>query len=354
VYNGGHYLKSAIRSVLAQTFNDFEFLIIDDCSTDSSSEVILSFRDDRIRLHTNEHNLGQTKSLNIGLRLARGKYVARIDADDLAYPRWLETTLGFMHKNPGCAVVGSSSTIIDTTGRVTRVFTKPTDEQEILFYYLYDNPVLHGSVLMDKEVVLRVGGYDEEFVICQDYELWSSLMRHGHNVANIPDMLVKIRTYEDSQCFRSVDRLVLESALTLARNNEVMSDAVISLESAKKIRYLFLFPEKMTRDDFREAESSFIAQYDHLKLKYQLEPSFVQAQLKGKMVKAYLKLAVAEMQTGKLSEARRITSDYLARYGIHPMVACINLASYCPRAVTSRIPGLYGVWQELAVPKHLR
>jgi len=90
VFNGGQYLRRSVQSVLDQTNRDFEFLIVDDASTDNSLELIKSFDDDCIHIYPNEENIGQAKSLNVGLKLAKGKYIARIDADDIAFPKWLE------------------------------------------------------------------------------------------------------------------------------------------------------------------------------------------------------------------------------------------------------------------------
>jgi len=199
VYNGGKYLKSSISSVLGQTFGDFEFLIIDDASTDNSLETVKSFQDERIVIHSNERNRGQTKSLNIGLTLARGKYVARIDADDGAYSKWLEILFRFMQSHPECAVVGASVAVMDATGRTKRILRKPTDPAEILFYFLYDTPVVHGSVLMRRDAILKCGGYDEAFTVAQDYALWSALMREAECILNVPDVLTNIRHYQDTR-----------------------------------------------------------------------------------------------------------------------------------------------------------
>src|SRR3990167_9325600 len=107
VYNGKKYLKEAIESVLNQTFRDFEFLIIDDGSTDKSAEIIKSFNDARIRLERNVTNLGLIKTLNNGLTLSRGKYIARMDCDDISLPKRLSVQVNFMEKHPEIGICGS-------------------------------------------------------------------------------------------------------------------------------------------------------------------------------------------------------------------------------------------------------
>src|SRR3990172_12675648 len=159
VYNGGDYLRLSIESILAQTYRDFEFLIINDCSTDNSMETISSFNDERIVLHTNAFNMGQTKSLNIGLRMARGKYIVINDADDLSLPQRIEKQLDFILKHPEYVVVGTSSFIMDRSGTIKRVFRKPTDQRQIFLGILSDTPLIHGSIIMVKEVILAHGGY---------------------------------------------------------------------------------------------------------------------------------------------------------------------------------------------------
>ena len=113
VYNGEKYLREAIGSILNQTFNDFEFLIINDSSTDSTREIILSYDDTRIRLEDNEKNIGLTHSLNKGLRLAKGKYVARMDADDISLPDRLEKQLAVIENNTDVSIVACWIDIID-------------------------------------------------------------------------------------------------------------------------------------------------------------------------------------------------------------------------------------------------
>ena len=212
VYNAAAYIEDTICSILAQTFKKFEFLIIDDCSTDQSLNIIRSFSDSRIVVHSNEANLGQTKSLNVGLKLASGKYVAINDADDLSLPGRLEKELFFLERHPEYVVVGASSFIMNKEGRVFRRFIKTADEKKAAMAILYDTPVIHGSVMMRREAVLAQGGYCEEMKICQDYELWSRLIANGCRIANLPEILVTVRFFSESISFRENERQLYENA----------------------------------------------------------------------------------------------------------------------------------------------
>src|SRR3989344_8977423 len=109
VYNDSRFLKSAIESILNQTFSDFEFLVINDASTDNTAEIINSFSDPRLKTITNSHNLGLTKSLNIGLKEAQGKYIARLDADDISLPDRLKIQHDFMESHPDIALSGTDA-----------------------------------------------------------------------------------------------------------------------------------------------------------------------------------------------------------------------------------------------------
>src|SRR4030067_3671747 len=162
VYNGDEYLRSSVQSVLNQTYKDVEFLIINDCSTDDSVKTLESFNDKRIIIYNNEENIGQTKSLNVGLKLARGKYVARMDADDMAFPMWLEKLIRCFSYYPDYAAIGSAAIVIDENGKKKEIRTSPTNLHEILLRIFCAPPMNHVSVLLNKDMILENGGRSEE------------------------------------------------------------------------------------------------------------------------------------------------------------------------------------------------
>lgn len=179
VYNGERYLREAIESILRQTFTDFEFLIIDDGSTDASRSIVLSYDDPRIRLVVNETNIGLTKSLNKGLDLARGEYVARMDADDVSMPERLGRQVDFMDDNPGVWLLGSCSEFIDSTGTTCRRNSSRLTREELYYRLNFGNVFPHSSVMFRRREVMTIGGYDESFRRSQDYELWSRISSFG-------------------------------------------------------------------------------------------------------------------------------------------------------------------------------
>ncbi len=198
VYNGEKYLSEAIESILNQTYSNFEFLIIDDGSTDSTRQIILSYDDYRIRLIENDSNIGLTESLNKGIDFARGKYIARMDADDISMPERLEKQVDFMESHEDVAVCGSWAIIIDEKGKAYDSFKNPEHSIEIeaaLFFY---NPIAHPTVLMKKGIVNFVGNYDSFFLKTQDYDLWIRLFLTGYSFYNLQETLLIYRNHKQN------------------------------------------------------------------------------------------------------------------------------------------------------------
>lgn len=351
VYNGGAFLRPTMETILGQTYRDFEFLIINDCSTDDSLETIRSFADPRIRVHTNPVNMGQTKSLNVGLRLARGKYVVVNDADDYSLPKRIETQLDFITKNPEYPVVGTSCYIMDREGKILRTFLRPTDPREIQMQFLSDTPMTHGSVIMQKDAILAMGGYNEEFRIIQDYELWSSLMRKGARVMNIPDILVVIRTFADSISFTERDAQTLENGRTIRANVEAMTGLTISLAVAVRQRHFFVAPERLSRDEFEQAEQLFTREYEGLRAEIHPGQTYVREDLANRLVKPYVKLAIWKSQNGKPREARGMALRYMRRYGYKRLPLLVWALSYLGASSLGQAIRFYETRQRVAARK---
>ncbi len=194
VYNAEKYLREAIGSILSQTWSDFEFLIINDGSTDHSREIIRSFDDRRIRLVDNPSNIGVTKSLNRGLQMARGEFIARQDADDISYPDRLARQMIFLNQNQDVVLLGTRARAINADGKpLNIIFRFPVGSLAIRWYLMFENPFIHSSVVFQRRVICeKLGGYNETFLRTQDFELWSRLGRN-YNVDNLPNILVDHR-----------------------------------------------------------------------------------------------------------------------------------------------------------------
>lgn len=195
VFNGERFLRAAIESILAQTHGDFEFVIVDDGSTDASKDIISSYRDSRIRpMHINR-NLGLAASLNKGLAASTGQYVARMDADDISLPRRLAQQVDYMEKHSDIGICGSWIQVLHE--QRCDVIRDPTDNETIHARLPFDSAVAHPSVIVNRALWDRAGlSYDTTFPCAQDYELWSRAARFVR-LANIPEVLLLRRLHPD-------------------------------------------------------------------------------------------------------------------------------------------------------------
>lgn len=196
VYNGEKYLREAIESILNQTFTDFEFIIINDGSTDSSRSIIQSYNDSRIRLIDNERNIGLTSSLNNGIDLANGEYIARMDADDISLPERFEKQIEYMDANPDIAVCGGWAYVIDKENKLLYE-AKMETSKDLLFANLFlGNQLVHASAII-RASILKINKYSTKFKSAQDYNLWFRLLNSGYVITNIPFFVIN---YRDHSC----------------------------------------------------------------------------------------------------------------------------------------------------------
>ena len=197
-FNAGAALDAAIHSIREQTYTDFEFLIIDDASTDGSGQRVAEHaaRDARIRLIRNETNVGLGAVLQRGVAEARGELIARMDADDASLPQRLERQVDFLSAHPAIDVVGSYALYVDKRGMPIRERRVPTTHEKIA-ELIWTCPFLHPTVMFRKAAVLRVGSY-APMRRRQDYELWFRCAAGGLRFANIPEPLLNYHFSEDT------------------------------------------------------------------------------------------------------------------------------------------------------------
>lgn len=238
VYNGEKYLRQAIDSILNQTFKDFEFLIINDGSTDKTLEILQSYNDSRIKIINNEKNIGLTKSLNKGLRIASGKYIARQDADDVSLPERLKKQVKFLEKNKTVGLLGSSYYIIDANDKriaIDKISTEKNASSKQTAHF-----ICHGSVLIRKKCLEKVGTYREIFKYAQDYDLWLRVA-NKFEIRNIREPLYNLRITDNSISSKkkSQQDLYASLAIKLAEEREVYGKDrldLISYDKAIKVR----------------------------------------------------------------------------------------------------------------------
>lgn len=194
VYNGEPYLRDAMDSILTQTFHNFEFLIIDDGSTDASADIIRSYNDFRIRLECNGRNLGLIPTLNKGLELAKGEYIARMDCDDISLPGRLAVQARVMDANRSWGVCGTWIRIFDGSGD-GHVHPYSTDPDTLICELLFNPPLAHPSAIIRRDLFGALDlRYDESYKNAEDYELWYRASRHTI-LSNIPKVLLLYRSH---------------------------------------------------------------------------------------------------------------------------------------------------------------
>jgi glycosyltransferase involved in cell wall biosynthesis len=203
VYNNEKYLRPAIDSILNQTFADFEFLIINDGSTDQSEEIIKSYRDERIRYDKNEINSGIIVTLNKGIDMARGEYIVRMDGDDISLPSRLQIQFDFMEKNQNLGVSGGR---IESIGKITGYSPKTlTEPEQIKANLIFGTPFSHPSVIIRKKILIDNNlRFDKDYPHAEDYELWTRVAELSR-LGNSDKKIIKYRLHDESICGKYSD-----------------------------------------------------------------------------------------------------------------------------------------------------
>lgn len=200
VYNNVETLKDSIDSVYLQSFRDWELVIINDCSTDGCKKILneICQSNNQVSVIENDSNIGLTKSLNKGLKICTGKFLARLDADDFWASEKLIKQVNFIEKNNDYGLIGTKSSLIAKNGEKSHFIKLGIQSNsELKEAMIKFNPFEHSSVLFDLELVKKLGGYDEGFKYSQDYELWSRMMNFC-KFYKVPEVLTYIRLSDQS------------------------------------------------------------------------------------------------------------------------------------------------------------
>ncbi len=214
VYNSDKFLGRAVESILNQTYKDFEFIIINDGSTDNSSRILKEYEqtDKRIRVY-DQQNKGLIDSLNRGCRLARGEYIARMDADDISLPERLEKQIDFLKRHVEIGILGTWTEIIDTQGNHKYIKRRPVSSKLIEWSLLFKNSIAHPSVMMRRDIIEKLNYYRPQAHHIEDYDLWTRAIEVTQ-IANLPSILLLHRIHENSICSQQF-KIQHENAINL-------------------------------------------------------------------------------------------------------------------------------------------
>ena len=218
VYNGEKYLVQAIDSILNQTYQNFEFIIIEDCSTDNSLDILEEYakKDSRIKIIKKEKNIGIKgfiKNLNLGISIAKGKYIARMDADDISLPERFQKQVDFLENNPEITLLGAQLNLINEQNKITGEAIGALQHRDIVKKITSQIQLFHPVIMFRKDQNIQ---YREKFIYCEDYDLYLNLITQGKKLANINEKLLHYRILESSISRKGdnfVKKLMVEKAL---------------------------------------------------------------------------------------------------------------------------------------------
>ena len=196
VYNGEKYLREAVDSILNQTFTDFEFIIIDDGSMDQTAEILDSYSDLRIFRMKNEKNMLLSASLNKGIAIAQGEYIARMDADDISLPERFKKQVEYLDSNTKIGVLGTWIQYIDASGNLAQPVQYPTDPDCFRWRLCFENPIAHSSTMIRRNL-LEKEIYRSDFELLEDYDLWRRLIKLS-NISSLSEILVLLRRHQEN------------------------------------------------------------------------------------------------------------------------------------------------------------
>lgn len=191
VFKTAPYLREAVDSILSQSFTDFELIVLNDCSPDNAEEILDSYNDPRIVRYKGKHNVGLGNVLNVGIGMARGKYIARMDSDDISLPNRLRVQVDFLNTHPEFGFV---SVGMKEFGDGERVYSYDNESEKIKFVALFYSPVLHASSMWRKNSFEGLF-YKQAFVPSEDYELWTRALLKGVRMRNLPEVLYMYRRF---------------------------------------------------------------------------------------------------------------------------------------------------------------
>lgn len=193
VYNTAPYLREAMNSMLSQSFGDFELIVLNDCSPDNAEEILDTYEDSRIVRYKGEKNVGLSNVLNIGIEMAHGKYIARMDSDDISLPNRLQVQVDYLETHPGIDLV---STGMQLFGATEEVWIRERNPEKVKISALFHSPVLHASSVWRRESFETNGlRFRQDKVPAEDYDLWTRALLKGLKLVNMPEVLYQYRIH---------------------------------------------------------------------------------------------------------------------------------------------------------------
>jgi hypothetical protein len=245
-HNEARFIETSIRSVLAQTIPGIEVLVVDDASTDGTADIVGRIRDSRIRVIRNSSNMGLAASLNRGLPLCRGKYIARLDGDDISLPERLKEQSAYLEGHSEIVILGTYARSISEDGRPKKILRRPRYDCQVRWMSLLANPFLHPSVMLRTETLRRHSlEYREDLRTGQDYALWAELLRKGKG-ENLPQVLIHYRLREGLSSKMRGDQLLNSFAISHQVLQECLPEAELSMDAVRELGTLVHYRDALS------------------------------------------------------------------------------------------------------------
>ncbi len=313
VRNGERTVGEAVESILGQSFSDFEFLVVNDNSTDGTGAVLGTFNDARLTVIANERRQGLTRSLNRGLAQTTTAYIARQDADDRSAPERLERQVAFLDSHPDVALAGTWYRKIDEQGRVLASQQLPCTATDLRWHLIFYSPFVHSAVVFRRSVLDVVGTYDEHLHYAQDYDLWCRIAR-SFELANLDEYLVDFRVSEASMT-ATYGSTVIEEPRQVAReylgdlygNAPPPDEPYIETISALLFRPHLVSPS----EDAGRAASAALHHHDAFSAYFELsedERLARRKRLSRQLACRLARLAPMQLRRGRVRQAARLLS----------------------------------------------
>lgn len=255
VYNVAPYLKEAMDSILNQTYRDFELIVLNDCSPDNSEEILDTFSDERIVRYRGQQNVGLANVLNMGIEMARGEYIARMDSDDISLPQRMEKQVAYLDNHPTVDLVSAG---MQRFGASQEVMIRPSDIEDVKFNAMSHSPVLHASSVWRKDKFLNHNlFYRQEMVPVEDYDLWTRALAQGLVLVNTPDVLYLYRTHssqvtrvnKDWSVAKSIQSNYIKAIFPSATNDNVIGFSnLLRINNPKEVKRICQELEKANEE----------------------------------------------------------------------------------------------------------
>lgn len=246
VYNGMPYLKEAVKSILSQTYKNFEFIIVDDASDDSTPKYLKLLKDKRIKIITNKKNLGLAESLNKALKISKGNFIARMDADDISHPKRIETQVKFLTKNPEIDLCGTWANLINPKGEKIGEKKYPADPKSVNKAITWYTAVIHPTYMGKKSFFDNLHGYRENYNFAEDYDLLARA-KNKFQITNIPVKLLSWRL-QDARLSRTnmgnMDRVELRIKIESLKRDGFTLKGLLAVTKKLLMTYLIPYPLK--------------------------------------------------------------------------------------------------------------